>query len=339
VSAGREVFDGVLDSARSVLAPLSHERRTSRVDRELLRAVADAGILDLLYPAGDRAQASAGTVCQIREALGQGCPEADVAFSMQGIGGYPVLQSGQPHHLDRWIGPMREGRAVAAFALTEPDVGSDAAALALRAEPDGDGWRLHGTKKWISNAPDADFYVTFARTTQGARARGVTAFLVPADRAGLTGEPIDFIAPHPLGTLVYDGVRVGPDDVLGEVDRGFRVAMKTFDLFRPSVGAAAIGMGQAALDAAVERTSTRIAFGRSIAANQAVTHALADVATRLEASRLLVGAAAEAYETGDPRVTAKAAMAKVFATETAATAIDTSIQLHGASGLETGHLL
>lgn len=333
------VQEQVRDVALRTLAPLSAAGHTGRVDRALLKAIANEGVLDLLFPPGDRAQATAGTVCAIREALGYGCPEADVAVSMQGIGGYPVLQSGQPHHLDRWLGPMREGTAVAAFALTEPEVGSDAAALELRAEPDGDGWRLRGMKQWITNAPDADFYVTFARTTQDARARGVTAFLVPADRPGLTGETIGFIAPHPIGRLSYDGVRVGPEDVLGEVDRGFRVAMRTFDLFRPSVGAAAIGMAQAALDAAVARTSGRTAFGRLIGANQAVAHALADAATRIEASRLLVHAAAQAYEEGDPRVTTKAAMAKVFATETASAVVDTAIQFHGASGLEAGHLL
>ncbi|MGY1723499.1 acyl-CoA dehydrogenase family protein [Blastococcus sp. SYSU DS0533] len=333
------VYDQVREVAVRTLAPISAAGHTGRVDRTLLKAIADGGVLDLLFPSGERAQAGARTVCAIREALGYACPEADVAVSMQGIGGYPVLQSGQSHHLDRWLGPMREGTAVAAFALTEPDVGSDAAALELRADPDRDGWRLTGTKQWITNAPDADFYITFARTAQGARARGVTAFLVPADREGLTGEAIGFVAPHPIGRLSFDGVHVGPQDVLGEVDRGFRVAMRTFDLFRPSVGAAAIGMASAALDAAVARTSRRSAFGRLIGANQAVAHALADAATRIEASRLLVHSAAQAYEDGDPRVTTKAAMAKVFATETASAVVDAAIQFHGASGLEAGHLL
>jgi acyl-CoA dehydrogenase len=338
-NSDRSTYQEVRDAASKILAPIAAAGPHGRVSRELLRATAATGILHRLFPTGAGARASASTICQIREALGYGCPAADVAVSMQGIGGYPILQSGQPHQRDRWIGPMRDGTAVAGFALTEPDVGSDAAAITLEAVPDGDGWRLHGVKQWITNAPDADFYVTFARTTAGARARGVTAFVVPGDAPGLSGTPIDLLADHPIGRLEYDGVRVGTADVLGEVDRGFRVAMKTFDLFRPSVGAAAIGMGHAALDATVDRTAYRQAFGRAIGSNQAVAHALADAATRLEASRHLVEQAALAYEAGDPRVTVKAAMAKVFATETAHAVIDTAVQFHGASGLEAGHLL
>jgi len=174
-------------------------------------------------------------------------------------------------------------------------------ALALRAEPDGDGWRLHGEKTWISNAPEADVYTVFARTTQGAKARGVTAFVVVGDSAGLHGEHLDMISPHPIGKLIFDGVRVGPSDVLGEVDAGFKVAMRTLDLFRPSVGAFAVGMAQSALDAAIAHTTTRKAFGGVLSDQQAVSHKLADMATRLEASRLLVYAAASAYDAGaDP---------------------------------------
>ena len=334
----RLVYERVRESAHRRLAPLVREGAAARVDRDLLRATATEGILDMLFPR-DNGPATASAICEIREALGYSCPAADVAVSMQGIGGYPVLLAGQPHQIQRWLEPMRQGTAVAGFALTEPDVGSDAAAIQLRARPCAAGWTLHGHKKWITNAPDADFYVTFARTTRDARSRGVTAFLVPADRHGLSGVPIEFIADHPIGALTFDGVPVDRSDVIGEVDRGFVAAMTTFDLFRPSLGAAAVGMGQAALDAAVERTATRMAFGRPIGSNQAVAHALADVATRLEASRHLVDATASAHEARDSRVTVKAAMAKVFATEAAQAAIDTAIQFHGASGLEAGHLL
>ena len=161
----------------------------------------------------------------------------------------------------RWLPAVAAGDAVAAFALTEPGAGSDAAALALRAEPDGPGWRLTGEKMWISNAPEADFYTVFARTTPGAGARGVSAFVVPADRPGLEGEHLDMISPHPIGRLVFDGVPVQPAELLGEQDRGFRVAMRTLDLFRPSVGAFAVGMAQAATDAAVAHAGSRTAFG------------------------------------------------------------------------------
>jgi alkylation response protein AidB-like acyl-CoA dehydrogenase len=335
-----DLLETVRAAATDRLAPLAHEGVPGRVSRPLLRALGDEGVLPLLFPTGpgERPQARATTICLLREALAYSCTEAEVAVSMQGIGGYPVLQSGQPHHLDRWIPAMREGTAVAAFALTEPEVGSDAAALQLEARADGPGrWQLFGTKTWITNAPDADFYVTFARTTADAGARGVTAFLVPADAPGLTATAIELFAPHPIGTLDFDGVAVSTEDVLGDVDRGFRVAMATFDLFRPSVGAAAVGMAASALDAAVAHTARREAFGAPLGTKQAIAHALADAATKVEASRLLVGAAADAYDRNDPSVTSRSAMAKLFATESAQQVIDTAVQFHGASGLAAGH--
>lgn len=234
---------------------------------------------------------------------------------------------------------MRAGRAVAAFALSEPGAGSDAAALALSAAPTPGGWRLTGEKCWISNAPEADFYTVFARTTPGAGSRGVTAFLVPADRPGLTGTALDMLSPHPIGALAFDGVPVTPDDVLGEPDRGFRVAMDTLNLFRPSVGAFAVGMARAALDATVEHTAHRTAFGGPLKDLQAVSHQVAEMATRTEAARLLVFAAAAGYDAGESGVPRRAAMAKLYATETAQYVVDTAVQLHGARALRRGHLL
>jgi alkylation response protein AidB-like acyl-CoA dehydrogenase len=271
-----------------------------------------------------------------------------------------VLQSGREEVVRRWLPAVAAGDAVAAFALTEPEAGSDAAALTLRAEPDGPGWRLTGEKIWISNAPEADFYTVFARTTQGAGARGVSAFVVPADRPGLGGEHLDMISPHPIGRLIFDGVPVQPAELLGEQDRGFRVAMRTLDLFRPSVGAFAVGMAQAATDAAVAHAGTRTAFGGPLKDQQAVSHLLAEMATRTEAARLLVYAAAAAYDAAagasadagasasagasagggaGKGLAAKSAMAKLFATETAQFVVDAAVQLHGARALRRGHLL
>jgi acyl-CoA dehydrogenase len=258
---------------------------------------------------------------------------------MQGLGAYPILQSGAPELAQRWIPPVARGEAAPAFALTEPGAGPDAAALALVAERDGDGWRLSGEKNWISNAPDADVYTVFARTGPDAGARGVSAFCVPGDRAGLDGSPLDMISPHALGSLTFDGVRVEPDELLGEEGAGFRVAMRTLDLFRPSVGAFAVGMAQAALDAAVAHARERRAFGQPIVAFQAVSHQLAEMATRTQAARLLVYDAARIYDTGDGDVTRAAAMAKLFATETAQYVVDAAVQIHGARALQAGHLL
>jgi alkylation response protein AidB-like acyl-CoA dehydrogenase len=250
-----------------------------------------------------------------------------------------VLQSGRPEQVRRWLPAVAAGDAVAAFALSEPGAGSDAAALELAAEPDGSGWRLTGEKMWISNAPEADFYTVFARTTAGARARGVSAFVVPADRPGLSGEHLDMVSPHPIGTLSFDGVPVLAGELLGERDRGFAVAMRTLDLFRPSVGAFAVGMAQAALDAAVAYASTRAAFGGPLKDQQAVAHLLAEMATRTEAARLLVYSAAAALDEGTAAVAGRSAMAKLLATETAQFVVDAAVQIHGARALQRGHLL
>ncbi|MGW4025645.1 acyl-CoA dehydrogenase family protein [Streptomyces sp. NPDC005009] len=234
-------------------------------------------------------------------------------------------------------GPMGDGPAgggpVGEAAVSDPP-------SSLAAEPDGSsGWRLTGEKCWISNAPEADFYTVFARTTPGAGARGVTAFLVPAGRPGLAGAALDMLSPHPVGALRFDAVPVTADDVLGEVDRGFRVAMDTLNLFRPSVGAFAVGMAQAALDATLAHTARRDAFGGKLKDLQSVAHQVAEMALRTEAARLMVYAAAMAYDEGADGVPRRAAMAKLLATETAQYVVDRAVQLHGARALQRGHLL
>jgi acyl-CoA dehydrogenase len=314
------------------------------VNRPLLKALGDHGLLRGLFggaPDDSPRDAAALQLCLLRETLATITTEAETALALQGLGSYPILQSGQPALVERWIPGVVAGTTVAAFALSEPDAGSDAAALSLAATPDGDGWRLHGEKAWISNAPDADVYSVFARTTEGAGARGVTAFAVAGDAPGLSGEGLDMLAPHAIGRLTFDGVRVGPDDVLGEVDHGFAVAMRTLDLFRPSVGAFAVGMAQAALDAALDWALTREVYGDKLIRQQSVEHTLAEMATRIEASRLLVRAAATSYDSGAERaeITQRAAMAKLFATETAQWVVDQAVQIHGARGLQKGHLL
>ena len=362
----------VREIASGQLRTLAGAGTPGHVNRELIKAMGDLGLLPRLFPGqgglgGRGAPPSGGSpggrppgestamdLCILRESLATQSTEAETALALQGLGSYPVLQSGREEVVRRWLPAVAAGDAVAAFALTEPEAGSDAAALALRAEPDGSGWRLTGEKIWISNAPEADFYTVFARTTPGAGARGVSAFVVPADRPGLGGEHLDMISPHPIGRLVFDGVPVQAAELLGEPDRGFRVAMRTLDLFRPSVGAFAVGMAQAATDAAVAHAGTRTAFGGPLKDQQAVSHLLAEMATRTEAARLLVYAAAAAYDAaaydaatggdarGDARgkgLAAKSAMAKLFATETAQFVVDAAVQIHGARALRRGHLL
>jgi acyl-CoA dehydrogenase len=319
--------------AEQRLRPLAEKGDPGHVNRPLIAALGASGLIDRMLDSG------ALDLCLLRESLARGCTEAETALALQGLGTHPLVRSGTPAQRDRWLPEVRAGRAVAAFALSEPGAGSDAAALALNAGHTPGGWRLTGEKCWISNAPEADFYTVFARTTQGAGSRGVTAFLVPADRPGLTGTALDMLSPHSIGALDFDGVPVTPDDVLGEPDQGFRVAMDTLNLFRPSVGAFAVGMARAALDATVEHTAHRTAFGGPLKDLQAVSHQVAEMATRTEAARLLVYAAAAAYDAGEPGVPRRAAMAKLYATETAQYVVDTAVQLHGARALRRGHLL
>jgi len=325
-----ELLERARRLGHEVFAPIAEGGEPARLNRPLVKALGDEGLLELVF-AG-----SATELCELREGLAHGCTEAETALALQGLGGHPLFRN--PTMRDQWIPKLATGEAVAAFALSEPESGSDVASLGLRAEPDGDGYRLTGMKTWISNAPDADLYSVFARTSDNG-AKGITAFAVPREADGLTGEHLELVAPHPVGRLDFDKVRVEADHVLGEVDGGFAVAMETLDLFRPSVGAFGVGMAQAALDAALAHTAARQAFGRPLSDFQAVSHRLAEIATRVQAARLLVRDAAAQYDAGVRPVRKASAMAKLYATEVAQQAVDVAIQVHGARALEKGHLL
>src|SRR5262245_60433364 len=326
-----EVLERAHRLGHQVFAPIAAMGEPGRLNRPLLRALGEHGLLELVF-AG-----SAVELCELREGLAHGSTEAETALALQGLGGYPILSQARPGVREEWIPRLSNGEAVAAFALSEPEAGSDAANLSLQAKRDRDGFRLNGTKIWISNAPEADVYSVFARTSESG-AKGITAFAVPRDSEGLSGQQLDLLAPHPIGRLDFDGVRVEANQVLGDLDGGFAVAMDTLDLFRPSVGAFAVGMAQAALDAAVAHTQEREAFGKPLSHFQAVSHQLAEVATEIEASRLRVRAATK-YDTGIRPVRKASAMAKLFATETAQRAVDVAIQVHGARALQRGHVL
>jgi acyl-CoA dehydrogenase len=325
----RELYENTRRLAESTLKPIADQGRPGRVNRPLIRALAEHGLLPRLF---ENAQAT--QLCLIREALARACTDAETAFAVQGLGGYPILQAGSASLKDTWIAQIADGTAVAAFALTEPDAGSDVNALALKAEPDGDDcYRLTGEKLWISNAPEADVYTVFARTPEG-----ITAFAVAGNADGLSGEHKQLLAPHAIGSLRFDAVRVPAEQMLGQRGEGFRVAMRTLDLFRPSVGAFAIGMARTALELATARALERSTFGRPLRDNQSISHRIADLTARLHAARLLVHQAAAAHDAGghDP---ALAAMAKLLATEVAQEAVDAAVQVHGAQGLERGHPL
>ncbi|GAB3455450.1 acyl-CoA dehydrogenase family protein [Actinophytocola sediminis] len=328
------------ETVATTLLPVAAAGEPGRVNASLLTALADHGLLGTIFHRdGDHYRpTSALALCLIREGLARHCTEAETAFALQGLGAYPILLAGQQSTVEQWIPPIAAGEIAVGFALSEPGAGSDAASLALQGVPDGDDYLLTGEKAFISNAPDAAVYSVFARTGEPG-ARGITAFAVPADTPGLTGTRQTMVSPHPIGRLRFDNVRVPASAALGEVDAGWRVAMRTLDMFRPSVGAFAVGMGQAALDAAVAHTAGRTAFGRPLREFQAVSHQLAEVATRLHAARLLVHDAATAFDAGTGRTGHLSAMAKLFATETAQQVVDVAIQVHGARALEHGHLL
>lgn len=321
----------------SSLLPIAETGAPGRVNRDLLSALAAAGLFERIF-ADDGVTAT--ELCRLRQGLARVCTEAETSLAVQGLGGAPIQLFANPALKERWMPVIRSGEAVAAFALTEPGAGSDAAALALRAESDGDGFRLTGEKAYISNAPEADVAVVFARTTEEAGSGGVTAFVVDMGGDGITGEYIPMVSPHPLGRWRFDGVFAPAESVLGEVDKGFAVAMQTLDLYRPSVGAFALGMAEAALRIAVEHARGRQAFGAPIAEYQGVAHQLADARVAIEAASHLVYSAAEAYDSGDREtLTGKAAMAKLHATEVAQQVVDTAIQVLGARGLEADSTL
>lgn len=279
------------------------------------------------------------TLCLAREILARHDGLADFAFAMQGLGTGAISLFGSPEQR-RWLERTRRGEAIAAFALTEPQSGSDVAALAMTATRDGGDYVLSGEKTWISNGGIADLYTVFARTGEAPGAKGLSAFLVPADIPGLTvAERLEVIAPHPLARLSFDGVRVPASAVIGEAGTGFRIAMATLDVFRATVGAAALGFARRALDESVARAAERQLFGAPLRDLQMVQGHVADMALDVDAAALLVYRAAWAKDMGAERVTREAAMAKLHATEAAQRVIDAAVQLHGGDGVRRGHVV
>ena len=291
-------------------------------------------------PANPDARLDVRTLAIIRETLARHDGLADFAFAMQGLGAGPISLFGTQDQRWTWLSRTRGGDAIAAFALSEPASGSDVANLATSARRDGDDYVLDGEKTWISNGGIADVYIVFARTGEGAGAKGLSAFIVPGDTEGLhIAERLDVIAPHPLARLRFEGCRVPASSMIGAPGEGFKIAMATLDVFRCTVGAAALGFARRALDEAISRTANRHLFGAPLGSLQMVQGHLADMATDVDASALLVYRAAWTKDQGAPRVTREAAMAKLYATEAAQRVIDAAVQLHGGDGVRVGHIV
>jgi len=304
--------------------------------RGLVAALGAGGWLRHTAPETADGRLDVRMLCLIRETLARHDALADFAFAMQGLGMGAVSLFGTPGQRD-WLDRTRAGEAIAGFALTEPASGSDVAATATVAERVPGGWRLSGEKTWISNGGIADVYVVVARTGEAPGAKGLSAFLMPADSAGLTvAERLDVIAPHPLARLRLDGVVLPQNALIGQPGAGFRQAMAVLDHFRPTVGAAALGMARRALDEALARVTARRVAGQALAELQMVQGHLAEMALKIDAAALLVYRAAWAKDAGAARITREAAMAKLYATEAAQEVIDAAVQLFGGEGVRAG---
>jgi acyl-CoA dehydrogenase len=276
------------------------------------------------------------TLCLIRETLARHDGLADFAFAMQGLGMGAVSLFGTAEQR-AWLDRTRAGRAISAFALTEPGAGSDVAHTATVAERVQGGFRLSGEKTYISNGGIADVYVVFARTGEAPGAKGLSAFLMPADVAGLSVvERIDVIAPHPLAHLRLDGVELPDSALIGKAGDGFKIAMSVLDVFRSTVGAAALGFARRALDEALARVKAPRVSGATLADYQMVQGHIADMALEVDAAALLIYRAAWTKDSGAARISREAAMAKLYATEAAQRVIDTALQLHGGDGVRHG---
>jgi len=337
----RQFAGGLKAWAAKDIKPLVDHHDVDASCRRLVRHLGDAGWLKAVVPeayGGHYSSFDVRTLCIARETLAFHDGLADFAFAMQGLGTGPITLFGSEALKARYLPPVARGEAIAAFALSEPEAGSDVAAMSTTATPDGpDHVRIDGVKTWISNGGIADHYVVFARSGEAPGAKGLSAYLVAAQSPGLIVENrIDVIAPHPLATLRFDNCRVPLSHRIGGPGEGFKVAMATLDVFRSTVGAAALGLARRALSEALQHAASRKLFGAPLGDLQMTQSSLADMATGVDSAALLVYRAAWTKDQGAPRVTREAAMAKMHATETAQSVIDKAVQIFGGLGVTKG---
>jgi acyl-CoA dehydrogenase len=320
--------------------------RGSAVDQravQLAKELGSEGFLKYTVPlefGGLRPKIQARDLCILREELARGEALADTMFAMQALGSYPIVLAGNDTQKKRFLPSIGQGSCIPAFAITEPEAGSDVASLQTIAARRGEGYCLTGTKRFISNAGIANLYVVFASTDPDKKDKGISAFLLDPNAKGLVvAEKTEMISPHPIGILEFRDCNVPRDARLGAEGQGLKIAFETLDLLRCTVGAAAVGLAQRALDEAIEYSKSRKQFGRPISAFQGIEFKLAEMATELEASRLLVYQAAWAHDCAGPDVKQKASMAKFNATEAAQRIVDQALQIHGGNGLIAGSIM
>jgi acyl-CoA dehydrogenase len=320
--------------AEANLSKINHDD-TDIATRALVQMLGDAGWLE--HSASTTETLDVRTLCLIRETLARYDGLADFAFAMQGLGTGAITLFGSQAQKNAWLLKTRSGKAISAFALTEPQSGSDVANSTMTATREGDYYILDGEKTWISNGGIADVYTVFARSGEAPGAKGLSAFIVPANTAGLQiKERINTIAPHPLATLEFKSCRIPASDMIGSPGKGFGIAMAVLDVFRSTVAAAALGFARRALDEALTRVTTRQVQGKDLAELQLVQGHIADMALDIDAAALLIYRAGWTKDSGAPRITREAAMAKLFATEQAQVIIDKALQLHGGDGVRSG---
>ena len=311
--------------------------------KAIVKALGEAGFATYAVPAsagGHHEKLDVRSLCLIRETLARHNALADFAFAMQGLGSGPISLFGSETQQTAYLNDVATGDKIAAFSLSEPEAGSDVAAMSCSARRDGDEWVLSGTKTWISNAGIADFYTVFARTDDTGGAKGISCFIVEAGTPGFeVTERIDLVAPHPLGTLTFDECRIAESQLVGEEGKGFGIAMATLDVFRSTVAAAALGMARRALDETLNYTAERNIFGGKLGDLQLVQAKIGEMALGVDSSALLVYRAAWTKDCAAERVTREAAMAKYHATETAQQVIDAAVQLHGGKGVTKGYIV
>jgi len=317
------------------------EKTEDEQARSLVRWLANEGLLAHTVPKENGSSLlDVRALCVVREHLSYESSLADLMFAMQGLGSFPVALAGSEEIKQRILPAVKNGDAIAAFAITEPEAGSDVSAILTTARRSDSGYVLDGVKSFISNAGLADFYTVFAKTDSAAGSKGISAFVVEKQNPGfLFEEKIDLIAPHPIGRIRFDGCRVPAGNLLGAEGQGFKIAMTTLDTFRPTVGAAAVGLARRALDEAISYSKRRVQFGRPLAEFQATQLKIAEMATELDAAGLLVYRAAWKRDTEGGRVTLESAMAKLFATEAAQRIIDAAVQIHGGTGVVRGSVV
>lgn len=309
--------------------------------RQLVTMLGDAGFLTHSAVGGeDQQKLDVRSLCLIRETLARHDGLADFAFAMQGLGTGAISLFGSEQQKDEWLTKTRQGQAISAFALTEPQSGSDVANSTMTATRDGDHFVLNGEKTWISNGGIADLYNVFARTGEAPGANGLSAFIVPAGLPGFEiTERLETIAPHPLATLRFTECRIPAKALIGAPGQGFKIAMSVLDIFRSTVAAAALGFARRALSETLERVTTRVVEGTPLFDRQMVQGHIADMAVDIDAAALLVYRAAWTKDSGAARVTREAAMAKLFATDHAQNVIDKAVQLHGGDGVKSGQVV